>query len=261
MYPVLFTIDLFSNSFSIHTYGVMIVLGAFAAYIYVAITAKKKLNIPSETIQALARVIIIAAVIGGKLFFYMEKPDFYFYPPSNMLVNFRTGFVFYGSLLFVIPSVIWFYKKHKLPIMPMLNLLTIGGLMLHIFGRMGCFFSGCCYGTETDGPIFIQFTNEAAIAPTNVHLHPTQLYSVFLLLSILVFLWILKKYKRFEGQLFFIYIMLYAFGRSIIEIFRGDIQRGFIIENVLSYSQLISLILIVAVGVIYIKLKESKTML
>lgn len=259
MYPVLFSFDFFGSPISIHSYGVLIASGAFTAYLYISTVAKRELGIPKETIQALARVVIIAAVVGGKLLYYLEKPEFYFSPPSNMLVNFRTGFVFYGSLLFVIPSVIWFYRRHKLPVMPMLDIIAIGGVILHAFGRMGCFFAGCCYGAETDGPIFITFSNEASIAPTNVHLHPTQLYSVTLLISIFIFLWMFKRHKHFEGQLFFIYIMLYAFGRGIIEIFRGDIRRGFIIEDLLSHSQLISLILIAVVGIIYIRmLRKNK---
>jgi phosphatidylglycerol:prolipoprotein diacylglycerol transferase len=259
MHPILFTLDMFGKPVSIHTYGVMIALGAFAFYIYGSTIAKKELGIPPETIQALARIIIISAVIGGKLFYYFEEPSFYFSPPSNMLVNFRTGFVFYGSLLFVIPSVIWFYRKHKLPVMPMFDIIAIGGLILHAFGRMGCFFAGCCYGSETDGPIFITFTDAATAAPTNVHLHPTQLYSLTMLLGILAILLMFKRHKRFEGQLFFIYLMLYSVGRGFIEIFRGDLRRGFIIEDILSHSQLISILLISVVGFIYIKmLKKSK---
>lgn len=261
MHPILFQFEFFGNSISIHTYGVMIALGAATFYFYGSTIAKKELGISPEIIQALARVIIISAVIGGKLFYYFEKPEFYFFPPSNMLVNFRTGFVFYGSLLFVIPAVIWFYRKHKLPVMPMFDIIAIGGLMLHAFGRMGCFFAGCCYGAETDGPIFITFTNEATVAPTNLHLHPTQLYSVTLLIGILIILLMFKRHKRFEGQLFFIYIMLYAFGRGIIEIFRGDIRRGFVIEDLLSHSQLISILLIAVVGFIYVRmLKKNKNL-
>ena len=156
------------------------------------------------------------------------------------------------------PSVIWYVRKHKLKVLPLLDVVAFAGMIVHGFGRMGCFFAGCCYGTETDGPIFITFTEQAAVAPVGVHLHPTQLYSVTLIATIFVVLTIFKRHKRFEGQLFFIYIMLYAFGRGIIEIFRGDIRRGFIIDEWLSHSQLISLILISIVGYFYIRqLKKS----
>lgn len=254
MHPVLFTIDWFENPISIHSYGVLISLGALSGFLYASFVAKKELSIESQVMQGLARIIIIAAFVGGKVFYYLEDPGFYFSPPSNMLHNFRTGFVFYGSLLFVIPSVIWYVKKHKLPIMPMLDIVAIAGIIIHSFGRMGCFLAGCCYGKETTGPIFVEFTDDAAVAPINQHLHPTQLYSIALLLCILIIIKMFKRHQRFQGQLFFIYIMLYALGRGVIEIFRGDIRRGFIIENLLSHSQLISLVLIGVIGFFYIKL-------
>ena len=136
----------------------------------------------------------------------------------------------------------------------MLDIVAIAGIIIHSFGRMGCFLAGCCYGKETTGPIFVEFTDDAAVAPINQHLHPTQLYSIALLLCILIIIIMFKRHQRFQGQLFFIYIMLYALGRGVIEIFRGDIRRGFIIENVLSHSQLISLVLIGVIGFFYIKL-------
>jgi phosphatidylglycerol:prolipoprotein diacylglycerol transferase len=257
MHPVLFTIDWFDNPITIHSYGVLIALGALSGFLYASSVAKKELGVESQVMQGLARIIIISAFLGGKVFYYFEDPGFYFSPPSNMLHNFRTGFVFYGSLLFVIPSVIWYMRKYKLPIMPMLDIVAIAGIIIHSFGRMGCFLAGCCYGKETTGPIFVEFTDTAAVAPINQHLHPTQLYSITLLLCILIIIIMFKRHQRFQGQLFFIYIMLYALGRGLIEIFRGDIIRGFIIENVLSHSQLISLLLIGIMGFFYIKLRRK----
>lgn len=259
MHPVLFSFDLGNGPINIHTYGIMIALGALFGYLYAAMYAKKELGIEPEIIQGLARTIIIAAFVGGKVLFYLEDPGYYFFPPSNMLKNFRTGFVFYGSLLFVIPSVIWFVKKHKMKVLPLLDMVAFAGMIVHGFGRMGCFFAGCCYGKETDGPIFVTFTDQASAAPVDVHLHPTQLYSVTLIALIFVTLTMFKRHKRFEGQLFFLYIMLYAFGRGVLEIFRGDLRRGFVIDEWLSHSQFISLILISLVGYFYVRqLRKSK---
>ena len=69
--------------------------------------------------------------------------------------------------------------------------------------------------------------------------------------SILTILLITKRYQRFEGQLFLFYIVLYSIGRSVIEIFRGDAKRGFIIDGYVSHSQFISLILISVIGLVY----------
>lgn len=260
MHPEFISFELFGKPVTLHFYGVLIALGATAGYFYLAKVAKKELGIEAEVIQSLARWVIIAAFVGGKLLFYLEDPAHYFGTPTNMLKNFRTGFVFYGSLIFAIPTVIWFFRKHKLPFWPLMDRIAVTACIVHIFGRMGCFFAGCCYGLPTDVPWGITFTDELSMAkPLHTALHPTQLYEVFLIGSIMLVLLMFKRHKRFEGQLFFIYVALYAFGRSFTEIFRGDIRRGFIIENVLSHSQFISLILIAIVGFFYVRLlKKNK---
>ena len=104
----------------------------------------------------------------------------------------------------------------------------------------------------------VTFTHEASKArPLHTPLHPTQLYEATLIAGIFVILNMFKRHQRFQGQLFLIYIMLYAIGRAVIEIFRGDIRRGFIIEDVLSHSQLISLLLVSTVLYFYFRLAKT----
>lgn len=257
MFPELITI----GGITIHSYGFMIMLGAIMGFWYMSTSAKKELGINPDKIQTLAILIIIGAFVGGKVLFYFEDPDYYFSPPSNMLKNFRTGFVFYGSLLFALPLSIWFFTKEKWPIWAMLDRLAITATIIHAFGRMGCFLAGCCYGLPTDSRLAVTFTDAQSKAkPLGEALHPTQLYSVFLIGSIFLVLWMFKRHKRFEGQLFFLYIMLYAAGRAVIEVFRGDIRRGFVIEGWLSHSQFISILLIAGAAWIYFYLsKRPKT--
>lgn len=255
MHPELFSI----GDFTVHTYGFMIMVGAMLGYFYMAHTAKKDLGIEPERIQNLALIVIVMAFLGGKVFFYLEDPAYYFGTPSNMLKGFRTGFTFYGSLLFVIPAVVWYFRKMKWPLWPMMDRIAIAGCIIHACGRMGCFFAGCCHGVPTDSWLGVSFTATATQAdPVGVPLHPTQLYSVTLILTILVILVQLKRHQRFEGQLFLVYVSLYALGRGVIEIFRGDERRGFIIDGWLSHSQLISLIVIAGAAGLYWYLRKRQ---
>jgi phosphatidylglycerol:prolipoprotein diacylglycerol transferase len=254
MHPVFFHI----GDTAIHGYGVMIMLGALAGLTYMTYVSKKELNIEPDKIQTLAIYIIIAAFVGGKLFFYFEKPSYYFNPPSRMFENFRQGFVFYGSLLFAIPVAVWYFRKEKWPLWPVMDRLAITALIVHAFGRMGCFMAGCCYGQPTDAAWGVTFSDPKSEAePLNTALHPTQLYEISYLLIILGILFMLKRHKRFEGQLFFIYLILYSIGRSINEIFRGDVRRGFVIEDILSHSQFISIIIISATVWAYMKFNKK----
>lgn len=256
MHPEFFSI----GGMTIHMYGFMIMVGAVVGYLYMSNAASKELSIPSDKIQNLAILIIVAAFVGGKLLFYLEKPGYYFSSWDNMARNFRTGFVFYGSLLFALPTIVWYFRKEKFPLWPMLDRIAITGAIIHFFGRMGCFFAGCCYGLETDSPLGITFTDPGSQAkPLNTSLHPTQLYEATMILTILIVLVMLKRHKRLENRLIFVYVTLYAVGRSIIEIFRGDLARGFIIEDVLSHSQFISILVVIAAMVAYfIGYKKNK---
>ncbi|MEM7548353.1 MAG: prolipoprotein diacylglyceryl transferase [Bacteroidota bacterium] len=264
MHPVLFRFEtpgfltgLFPEVITIYSYGALIALGAIMGYFYTSYSAKKELNISSDHVIDLMIYVIIAAVIGGRFFVFFEKPGYYFGNPANMFKLSSQGFVFYGSLIFAIPTMLLFFKWKKIPTLAMLDIMAFTGLTVHTFGRMGCFAAGCCYGKVHSGFPSIVFDHpNCAAKPLGEPLHPTQLYSVFMLLSIMAILFYLKPRKKFDGQLFLIYLGLYAFGRSIIEIFRGDIARGFVIEEVLSNSQLISILFVAVVAFFYVRLSK-----
>ena len=136
----------------------------------------------------------------------------------------------------------------------MLDVMAVTTCILHGIGRIGCFMAGCCYGKLTDSLLGVVFTNPVCQAePLNTLLHPTQLYEASFIFLILIGLLILKRNRQFEGQLFLIYLMAYAAGRGFLEIYRGDLSRGFVIEDYLSISQLISILLIGVALYFYVK--------
>ena len=107
--------------------------------------------------------------------------------------------------------------------------------------------AGGCYGRETDVPWEVTLTNPKGLAcpVLGLHIHPTQIYeSIFNLLIFIILHFTLKK-KKFDGQNAILYVILYGTARSCVEIFRGD-ERGFIIENLISTSQGVALILVPA---------------
>ena len=265
MHPIFFEIPIpdflqgiLPESITIYSYGFFIACGAVAGFIYTAYQAKKQFDVKTETIQALIVLILIAAVIGGKFFIIFENPKLYFEDPGLLLSDFSNGFVFYGSLLFAIPTMLIFFKKNNLPILPMLDIMAVTTCLVHSFGRIGCFMAGCCYGIPHDGLLAVTFTHPNSVAdPMHTPLHPTQLYSSMAILSILAIILYIGRRKQFDGQLFMLYLMLYAIARSILEIFRGDLERGFLIENVLSNSQFISILVFIAGLIVYLILRKK----
>lgn len=252
MHPVLFDL----GSVTIYTYGFCIALGALSGFIYFYTQAKKHYQVTFDQANNLFLLLVTAAVVGGKVFLIFEDPQLYLSQPKKLFSG--SGFVFYGSLLTTIPVMLWYFKKIKLPVWGTLDIIGIVTCIVHGFGRMGCFMAGCCYGIPTESFLGVIFTDPACQAePLNVALHPTQLYEATWIGLVCVALIVLKSKKQFDGQVFLVYLMLYAMGRSIIEIFRGDIARGFVIENYLSNSQFISLLVISAAVYFYIRMRKQ----
>jgi len=251
MHPELFHIDLFGFHQTIYSYAFLIVLGTLVASLYTKWRAKKELGINNLS-DNFFYLIFIAGFVGGKLFFYLEKPSYYINHPKLMLDNFSGGFVFYGSFLFIFPILIWYLKKNKIAILPMLDILAFTVLIVHGIGRLGCFFGGCCYGKPTDSIVGLAFPKTHG-----VKVHPSQLYEITALLIIAWILIRIKRKQQFTGQLFLLYVIFYAIARSVLELFRGD-ERGFIIAGILSHAQFIALLLVSVALFYYYKLKMKK---
>lgn len=246
MYPVLFHI----GTFSVYSYGLMIALGAIGGVAYMTFQGKRDVGLTFDQANTLFLIIFVAAFAGGKAFLFLEEPTHYWNHPMALFQG--QGFVFYGSFLFAIPAMFWFFKKNRLDPYKMLDVMAVTTCIVHIFGRIGCFLAGCCYGTPTKSIFGVIFSDPACSAdPKNIPLHPTQLYEasfIFLVLLLLVFM---RRNRIFYGQLFLIYLILYAGGRSVIEMFRGDSIRGFIVKDVLSYAQFVALVVIIVSLYIY----------
>jgi phosphatidylglycerol:prolipoprotein diacylglycerol transferase len=230
---------------TVYSYAFCIVLGALLATVYTKWRAKKELNI-DRLPNTFFYLIFIMGFVGGKLLYFLERPLFFMANPKLILANFSGGFVFYGSFITIIPFVVWYLKKYKLPVMPMLDILAVTTIIAHFFGRIGCFLGGCCYGLPTDTSLGIVFPNS-----NGVTVHPTQLYEATLLLVILFLILYVKKNKQFDGQQFLTYIILYGFCRIFLELFRGD-ERGYFIEGFISHSQGIA-VLLIFIAIIYYK--------
>ena len=246
MHPVLFELA----GISVYSYGFMIALGAIAGVAYMSIRGKKEFGLTFDHANSLFLFIFISAFVGGKVFLFFEDPLYYLSNLKNILTG--RGFVFYGSFLFAIPTMLWFFKKHKLPTYSMLDVMAITTCLVHMFGRIGCFLAGCCYGKQTTSVFGVTFTDEVCSAkPLNEPLYPTQLFEAFYILLVMLFLLYLRGRRKFYGQLFLLYLIVYAIGRFILEYFRGDLGRGFMIKNYISHSQLIALLIAAVVSVLY----------
>lgn len=255
MHPILFEI----GSFTVYTYGFCIAVGALSGFAYMHWLGNKQFGITFDQSNNLFILLVVAGVVGGKLFVIFEDPGTYLQNPKKLLSG--SGFVFYGSLLLTIPVMLWYFKKIKVPVLGMLDVMAAVTCIVHGCGRIGCLMAGCCHGLPTESFLSVVFTNPVCQAnPLNTPLHPTQLYEAALIFGILAGLIFLRPRKQFDGQLFLLYLIIYASGRAVLEVFRGDIQRGFMVDNILSNSQFISGLVIAAALYFYGRLRRKSNL-
>lgn len=183
-----------------------------------------------------------------------------FFEYLKSFFNLCGGMVFYGGFIGAVLGVIFICKVYK----PLnghtkheLDVLSVTFPLFHVFGRIGCFFAGCCYGIESEFGFFIR-ENEVNPSITGVTRLPIQLIEAFLNLLIFFVMYVLFKKRILSDKLIYIYMIIYGTIRFIDEFFRGDTYRGILFS--LSTSQWISLILIIfsVVMLIVSKSKISK---
>jgi len=250
MMPVLFKF----GPFTIYAYGLLIGLGIVLGVMFLTHYAKKDLNVQAELINQLLVYLVIAGFVGGKVLLIAEDPKKYLASPFSLLSG--SGFVFYGSLLFCFGVLFWFLKKHRITQKPFLDLIAMVTCIIHVFGRFGCFMAGCCYGTPFEGDWAVTFTHPKSAAPLHCALHPVQLYESVSIAILLLVLYLIYRNRKFTGQIFALYLMGYPLVRFFTEMYRGDAERGFLMNGTISHSQLISVGLFLLGVFLYMKWRK-----
>lgn len=224
------------------TFIVMIAMGIIAFLSILHIDLKNTCDTEKEEIFIFPKIIysmLIAYFFAG--FF---DSAFKFYENKKLVFS---GITFYGGLFGGTLSMflMLFLSKNqtKYTIKEWFNKLTVPLISFHIWGRLGCFLAGCCYGKETESFLGVGFPDNNL---ENIFHHgnkcfPTQLFEVFAL--IIIILCVTKTKNKYKT-----YLVLYAISRFIIEFFRGDNRGIFLVF--LSPAQLISVIIIL---IIYIQ--------
>jgi phosphatidylglycerol:prolipoprotein diacylglycerol transferase len=234
------------GSFYLPTYGVLLALSYLAAIWWLGRKAARE-NLPREQIFDLSIAVLAAAIIGAKLLLAIVDFKDYLADPRSALELLRSGGVFQGGLIAASAVGIWYIRRHGLPLWRVTDMAAPSIALGEAIGRWGCLAAGCCYGKQTKVPWAITFTDpfarDAVGTPLNVPLHPTQIYLSLNALFLFAICEFVYRRKKFDGEVFWIYVLGYAVTRGFIENFRGDLIRGFVIPGVLSTAQFIGVLM------------------
>jgi phosphatidylglycerol---prolipoprotein diacylglyceryl transferase len=245
MFPILFEL----GGIKVYSYGFFIALG-YLAGLFLGRFLVRERGLPAAPYMDLGLVAIVSGVLGGRVLFVLTNLAYFKQHPWETLDFWQGGLVFSGGFFSGVAASVLYLRWKKLPLGTSLDIMAPSVALAHAFGRIGCLGAGCCYGSYCPYPWGVHL--HSAFVETALQgkpLHPTQVYeaaSLFLLSAGLVHLFRRKKLP--EGGVGIAYVAAYAVLRSVIEIFRGDEVRGFVVGRWLSTSQAIALVLLLACG-------------
>ncbi|MGN1095244.1 MAG: prolipoprotein diacylglyceryl transferase [Eubacteriales bacterium] len=231
---------------NIHMYGVMMAIGIACCFGVLFLYGKKIKTDPAFLdfmfYDGIASVVfgIGSAILFQSVYNYIEDPAGGFHI-KNSGMTFIGGLI--GGVVFFL--IVYFIARRKLTarLIDALPIVPCCITIAHAFGRIGCFFAGCCYGKATDSFLGVKF-------PGLSHaVHPTQLYEalfLFILFGVLSYL-LLKKRFKYNMSL---YLVAYGVFRFLIEFLRGD-DRGKLL-GALSPSQFWSILMIIGGIVLFV---------
>jgi phosphatidylglycerol:prolipoprotein diacylglycerol transferase len=252
VFPQLFHI----GRFFLPTYGLLVSLGVLLG-MWISVRNSERQGIDPENAWNLGIMVVLCGIIGAKVLYIIVDWNTYMAHPSEIfsLGTLQAGGVFSGGLIGALGAAAWYIHKHKMPALATCDAFAPGLAIGHAIGRVGCFAAGCCWGKPTNAIWGVTFTNPVANqlvgTPLNQALEPTQLFeSAVELANFFILAWMLKR-KKFDGQVFGAYLILYGVARYFLEFLRDDPGRGTVFGGFMTGTQLISICLVITGGVMW----------
>ena len=257
------------NPITIRWYGVIIAFGLTLAVLF----GGRKAYVWKMDINKMLDVLIYGAlggIVGARLYYVFSKWDYYSIHTDEIFQIWNGGLAIYGGLIGGIIVGLIVCKVEKLNILNLLDLCGMSFLIGQGIGRWGNFANQEAFGTNTDSFIGMYSVKTEAYLTALVKsgtdivvdpgkpVHPTFLYeSLWCIFSFIILFIVCQKFRKFSGQLFLGYGLLYGIERSVVEGMRTD--SLYIGDTNIRVSQLISLVLVVVCGTLLVALTIKYT--
>jgi phosphatidylglycerol:prolipoprotein diacylglycerol transferase len=246
---------------SIHWYGILIATG-FLLALYICTKIARDRGENPEVFIDLASVVLVAALIGARLYYVVFNWEYYSQNPADIVKIWQGGLAIHGGMIGGLVAGYAFTKIKNLSFLRYCDIVSVGLILGQAIGRWGNFFNSEAFGGPTQLPwkLYIPLQNRPAGLEQFEFFHPTFLYESlwnFLIFGILFF-YVRKRYNHVDGATFMAYLILYSTGRLFIESLRTDSLYFF---GEFRAAQVASLILIIIgiAGFDYLLRKQKNT--
>ena len=232
------------GSFEVMWYGILIALGIVCAFAVIYYRAPRYHDISSERGFTYTIIILVAGIVGARVYYVIFEWEYYGANPSEIL-NFRGGgLAIHGGLIIGCLMAALLARIYKEKFLNIADLCFVAIPLGQAIGRWGNFFNSEAHGGHTDLPWAIVVNGDTV--------HPTFLYESIWCFILVIILWRVDNNRKFVGQTFLLYCMLYSAVRFFIEALRTDSLMVQLPFGEFKQAQVLSITVIVAAFVIYV---------
>lgn len=205
----------------IHWYGVIIAAGLMLALLY-ACGRSKEFGLKEDDLIDGVLCVVPFAILCARLYYCAFQWETYADNPISILYIWNGGLAIYGGVIGAAIGIVVFslFKKNKVKLTAVLDIVSLGFLIGQSIGRWGNFMNREAFGAETDSFLRMGLLNKVTGEVT--YYHPTFLYESVWNLCGFLLLHFLSKRRKYDGQIALGYVAWYGLGRTIIEGLRMD---------------------------------------
>ena len=242
------------GSFNVYWYGILIAAGLLLAVTYAYFNAHRY-DVDRGKLMDCVIVGIITSIIGARLYYVAFKWDYFSAHPGEIIDIRDGGIAIYGAIIGALVGGLIMAKIRKMKFLPILDITMTSFLIGQAIGRWGNFFNQEAFGTPTDNVFRMVSENTGGVG-----VHPCFLYeSVWCALGFLFLFIFNRKFQKYHGQVFYLYLVWYGLERTLVEGLRTD--SLYLPFQVFGYdirvSQVLSAVLVI-VGIILLIVNRKK---
>ena len=205
----------------LRSYGLMMAI-AFIVGTFLSLRAARRLSLDEDKVVNVILVTLIASVLGARMLYVLEHLSEFRREWTSVLALWQGGLTLYGGIAAGTFAGLIASRRMGLPVWITADALTPALALGTMFGRVGCYLNGCCYGRPTVLPWGVVFPHDsfAYLEFGEQPVHPSQLYNAFAGLVLFLVFQFLRKRFRVPGVLFWSFIVLFALVRIPLDMTR-----------------------------------------
>jgi phosphatidylglycerol:prolipoprotein diacylglycerol transferase len=210
--PVIFQI----GHFALRWYGLIVLIAIQVGIWLIAREAERK-GLKKEDFYGAAMWIILAGILGARLFHVLDHWHEYSINPIRTLYIWEGGLAIWGALIGGLIAAAFVSQTYKWRLSKLLDAAAPGLILAQAIGRIACIITGDAMGKPTNGPFGFAYTSPGALVPQRgVYYTPMPVYEIVANLAIFTVLWQLRRRNRADGRLFLVYLTLYSIERFFL---------------------------------------------